>query len=102
LLLSSFTLELARRSMIKKEEFAAMGIIPPRFRRDLPLAEHHGFSGLLLSCGTGSGMDILRAQGAFLASNPSRSLFLHPHRHATLSILWEDWSCCFYAVAGTC
>lgn len=36
LLLSSATLELARRWMVKKEEFAAMGIVPPRLKRDLP------------------------------------------------------------------
>jgi len=36
LLLSSATLELARRSMVKKEEFTAMGIVPPRLKRDLP------------------------------------------------------------------
>src|ERR1700760_2490286 len=36
LLISSATLELARRTMGQKEEFSAMGIVPPRMKRDIP------------------------------------------------------------------
>jgi cytochrome c oxidase subunit III len=75
LLLSSLTLELARRSMAKKEEFAAMGIVPPRFKRDLPWLGITVFLGFCFLAGQVVVWNILRAQGAFLASNPSRSLF---------------------------
>ena len=36
LLLSSVTLECARRNLNQKEEFAAMGIVPPRTKHDMP------------------------------------------------------------------
>ncbi|MGB8128484.1 MAG: cytochrome c oxidase subunit 3, partial [Candidatus Angelobacter sp.] len=75
LLFSSLTLELARRSMAKKEEFAAMGIVPPRFRRDLPWLGITVFLGFCFLGGQVLVWNILRTQGAFLASNPSRSLF---------------------------
>ena len=75
LLLSSLTLELARRSMLKKEEFAAMGIIPPHFKRDLPWLGITVFLGFCFLAGQVLVWNILRAQGAFLASNPSRTLF---------------------------
>jgi len=75
LLVSSLTLELARRSMIKKEEFAAMGIIPPRFKRDLPWLGITVVLGFCFLAGQVLVWNVLRSQGAFLASNPSRSLF---------------------------
>src|SRR6476661_6400259 len=75
LLLSSLTLELARRSMAKKEEFAAMGIVPPRFKRDLPWLGITVFLGFCFLVGQVQVWNMLRAQGAFLASNTSRSLF---------------------------
>ena len=75
LLFSSLTLELARRSMARKEEFAAMGIVPPHFRRDLPWLGITVFLGFCFLAGQVLVWNILRAQGAFLASNPSRSLF---------------------------
>jgi cytochrome c oxidase subunit 3 len=69
LLLSSATLELARRAMEKKEEFAAMGIVPPRMRRDLPWL---GIT-LLLGFGFFAGQIVvwnsLRHQ-AYLVTNP--------------------------------
>src|SRR6476661_9460788 len=75
LLLSSLTLELARRSMDKKEEFAAMGIVPPRMKRDLPWL---GIT-LLLGFGFLAGQIVvwnsLRHQGVYLVTNPSRSYF---------------------------
>jgi cytochrome c oxidase subunit 3 len=75
LLLSSFTLELARRSMAKKEEFTAMGIVPPRFKRDIPWLGITVFLGFCFLVGQAVVWNILRVQGAFLATNPSRSLF---------------------------
>ena len=75
LLMSSATLELARRTMARKEEFTAMGIIPPRMKRDMPWL---GLTVLLGFCFLGGQILVwnnLRYQGAFLDSNPSRSLF---------------------------
>jgi len=75
LVLSSATLEMTRRTMEKNEEFAAMGIIPPRMKRDLP------WLGLTLLLGFGflAGQFLvwrnLSHQGVFLATNPSRSYF---------------------------
>ncbi len=67
--------ELARRAMNKKEEFAAMGIVPPRLRRDLPWL---GIT-LLLGFGFLAGQIVvwnsLRHQGVYLVTNPSRSYF---------------------------
>jgi cytochrome c oxidase subunit 3 len=75
LLLSSVTLELARRSMIKKEEFAAMGIVPPRMKRDMPWLGLTVLLGFGFLVGQVLVWNNLRYQGAFLDSNPSRSLF---------------------------
>jgi cytochrome c oxidase subunit 3 len=75
LVLSSVTLELARRSMAKKEEFAAMGIVPPRMKCDLPWL---GITVLLGFCFLGGQLlvwNTLRHQGVFLATSPSRKLF---------------------------
>lgn len=75
LLLSSATLELARRSMERKEEFAVMGIIPPRMKRELPWL---GITLLLGLCFLGGQFLVwlnLSHQGVYLATNPSRSYF---------------------------
>lgn len=75
LLLSSFTLELTRRAMDKKEEFTAMGIVPPRMKRDLPWL---AITLVLGFCFLGGQMLVwnnLREQGVYLVSNPSRSYF---------------------------
>jgi len=75
LLLSSVTLELARRSMTRKEEFAAMGIVPPRMKRDMPWLGLTVLLGFGFLAGQVLVWNNLRYQGAFLDSNPSRSLF---------------------------
>jgi cytochrome c oxidase subunit 3 len=75
LLLSSATLELARRSMLRKEEFAAMGIVPPRMKRDMPWLGITVFLGFGFLAGQVLVWNSLRHQGVFLATNPSRSLF---------------------------
>ena len=75
LLLSSATLELARRTMAQKEEFADMGIVPPRMKRDLPWL---GITVLLGFCFLGGQILVwqdLQHQGVFLATNPSRTYF---------------------------
>lgn len=75
LLLSSATLELARRAMARKEEFAAMGIVPPRLKRDMPWLGITVVLGFCFLAGQIVVWKILRSQGVFLESNPSRSLF---------------------------
>jgi cytochrome c oxidase subunit 3 len=75
LLISSATLELARRTMAKKEEFAAMGIVPPRMKRDIPWLGLTVLLGVGFLAGQVLVWNNLRYQGAFLDSNPSKSLF---------------------------
>jgi cytochrome c oxidase subunit 3 len=75
LLLSSLTLECARRSMNRKEEFAAMGIVPPRMKRDLPWLGITLLLGLAFLVGQVVVWQNLQQQGVFLASNPSRNYF---------------------------
>lgn len=75
LLISSATLELARRAMARKEEFTAMGIIPPRMKRDMPWLGLTVLLGFCFLAGQILVWNNLRYQGAFLESNPSRSLF---------------------------
>ena len=75
LVLSSLTLELARRAMAKKEEFAAMGIVPPRLRRDLPWLGITVLLGFSFLGGQLQVWNYLRHQGAYLATSPSRQLF---------------------------
>jgi len=75
LVLSSGTLELARRSMDRKEEFDVMGIVPPRIKRELPWL---GIT-LLLGFGFLAGQYLvwqnLSYQGVYQPTNPSRSYF---------------------------
>jgi cytochrome c oxidase subunit 3 len=75
LLLSSATLELARRSMIQKAEFAAMGIVPPRLKADLPWLGFTVLLGFAFLAGQFAVWNILRRQGVYLHSNPSSSFF---------------------------
>jgi cytochrome c oxidase subunit III len=73
LLTSSFTLELARRSMLRETEFHVLGIKPPE--------KHFPWLGITLTLGLAFllGQLIvwngLRAQGLFHQSNPSRAFF---------------------------
>jgi cytochrome c oxidase subunit III len=76
LVLSSICLELAKRMMGKKAEFAVMGIVPPRSRTDMPwlgLTVLLGFGFLAGQILVWSG---LRNQGIFRHANPSSSFFL--------------------------
>ena len=75
LLISSATLELARRTMTRKEEFTTMGIVPPRMKRDMPWLGITVLLGFCFLSGQILVWNNLRYQGAFLDSNPSRSLF---------------------------
>lgn len=75
LLLSSITLEFARRRMNRESEFYVLGIQAPRMKRDLPWL---GIT-LLLAFGFLAGQTMvwssLRSQGLFVRSNPSSSFF---------------------------
>jgi len=74
LLLSSVTLECARRNLNQKEEFAAMGIVPPR-RSDLPWLGITLCLGLCFLVGQVMVWQNLQHQGVFLTSSPSRNYF---------------------------
>jgi cytochrome c oxidase subunit 3 len=75
LLLSSVTLELARRFMNKKEEFAVMGIVPPRAGWDWPWLNLTVGLGFAFLVGQILVWNSLRAQGWYLRANPSSSFF---------------------------
>jgi len=99
LVLSSVSLELARRAMARKEEFAAMGIVPPRMKRDLPWL---GITVLLGFCFLGGQIlvwNYLRNQGVYLAASSSRDLFyIVTGTHAVH--LLGGLAALVYAVAG--
>jgi len=75
LILSSVTLEMARRAMEQKTEFSTMGILPPKLQLDLP------WLGITVALGFGflAGQvwvwNNLRAQGVYLNSNTGSSFF---------------------------
>ena len=75
LVLSSVTLELSRRGLLRKADFASLGIAPPKLQTDLP------WLGLTVLLGFGflSGQILVwnsfRHQGIYLASYPSGSFF---------------------------
>jgi cytochrome c oxidase subunit III len=76
LLVSSGTLELARRRMGKQAEFAELGILPFRGAREFPWL---GLTVLLGFMFLGGQLEILnqfRVQGVFLHTNPSSFFFL--------------------------
>jgi cytochrome c oxidase subunit III len=74
LLMSSATLELARRSMEKKEEFAAMGIVPP-FTRKIPWLGITLLLGFAFLAGQVLVWQNLSHQGVYNVTNPSRFYF---------------------------
>ncbi|SRR5579859_56895 len=75
LLLSSITLEWARRGMARKEEFVDMGIVPPHLKQDLPWLGISVVLGFLFLAGQVLVWQNLQHQGVFLATNPSRNYF---------------------------
>jgi cytochrome c oxidase subunit 3 len=75
LLLSSLTLELARRSLLAKAEFAVMGIAPPRFKTELPWLGITVFLGFAFLAGQILVWNILRDQGIYLSSNIRSGFF---------------------------
>lgn len=75
LVLSSVTLEVARRTMAKKEEFAVMGIVPPAAKREVPWLGITVVLGFCFLAGQILVWKNLQHQGAFGRFNPSRPLF---------------------------
>ncbi|MBZ5532568.1 MAG: cytochrome c oxidase subunit 3 [Acidobacteriia bacterium] len=75
LLLSSGTLELSRRRLLKQSEFAALGIVPPAGRREMPWLFLTLLLGLAFLGGQVEVWNILRRQGLFLAWNSRSSFF---------------------------
>jgi cytochrome c oxidase subunit 3 len=75
LVLSSVSLELARRGMLNKMEFAAMGIQPPRLKLDPPWLTITVGLGFAFLAGQMHLWSSLRSQGLYLHANPSGSIF---------------------------
>lgn len=75
LMLSTVTLELARRFMNKKREFAVMGIVPPQPGWDWPWLNLTAGLGLAFLFGQVLVWNMLRGQGLYLRANPSSSFF---------------------------
>jgi cytochrome c oxidase subunit 3 len=75
LVLSSCMLEITRRTMTSKEEFAVMGIIPPTGKREIPWLGITVFLGFCFLAGQVLVWKNLQQQGAFSTFNPSRPMF---------------------------
>jgi len=73
LVLSSATLEMARRTMAKTEEFSAMGIVPPTMKRGW--LEVTAVLGFCFLAGQVLVWRYLQQHGVFRAFNPSQKLF---------------------------
>ena len=95
LVISSITLDLARRGLLAKSEFAVMGIAPPRFKTELPWLGITLVLGFAFLAGQVLVWNILRHQGIYLNSNTRSSFFyMLTGAHAThlagglLVLLW--------------
>ena len=75
LLLSSLTLELARRGVLKKTEFTSLGIRAPRLQTELPWLGITVLLGFGFLAGQLMVWNLFRHQGIYLASYPSGSFF---------------------------
>jgi cytochrome c oxidase subunit 3 len=75
LALSSITLELARRRMLKEADFSTMGIVPPRRKTDLPWLPITVLLGFGFLAGQTLVWNTLRTQSALVSANPSRTFF---------------------------
>ena len=75
LVLSSITLELARRGLLRRAEFATLGIRPPRLQTDLPWLGLTVLLGFGFLAGQLMVWNLFRHQGIYLASYPSGSFF---------------------------
>jgi cytochrome c oxidase subunit 3 len=75
LVLSSVTLELARRGLLKKAEFTSLGIRPPKMQTELPWLGLTVLLGFGFLAGQVMVWNLFRHQGIYLASYPSGSFF---------------------------
>jgi cytochrome c oxidase subunit III len=75
LIASSVALEVARRGMEKKMEFAALGILPPQLTPDLPWLSISVAFGFSFLAGQIWVWNNLRAQGVFLSGNTGSAFF---------------------------
>ena len=75
LLLSSGTLELARRGLLRKAEFAILGIRPPKMQTELPWLGLTVLLGFGFLAGQLLVWNSFREQGIYLATYPSGSFF---------------------------
>jgi cytochrome c oxidase subunit III len=75
LLLSSGTLELARRQLHTQSEFATLGIVPPAGRKELPWLLTTLLLGLGFLAGQAVVWNILRLQGMYLVHNSNSAFF---------------------------
>ncbi len=75
LILSSVTLELARRGLLKKAEFTSLGIQPPRLQTELPWLGTTVLLGFGFLAGQWMVWTLFQRQGIYLASYPSGSFF---------------------------
>src|SRR5262249_13834950 len=76
LVLSSLALELARRGMTKRAEFAYMGIVPPERTKDSWWLTLTMALGVAFLCGQLLAWNTLRTQGVFRSYNPSSYFFV--------------------------
>lgn len=76
LVLSSVTLEMARRGMTRRAEFASMGIVPPQRNRDSSWLTVTLGLGLAFLCGQLLAWNTLRLQGVFHGNNPNSNFFV--------------------------
>jgi len=75
LVMGSVTLELARRNLVRKAEFASMGIESPEGRSEVPWITATGLLGFGFLAGQIIVWQGLRTQGAYARSNPSSAFF---------------------------
>src|SRR5260370_37381615 len=75
LIASSLTLEMARRSLLKKADFATMGIFPPRFKTEFPWLGVTVLLGFGFIAGQLLVWSTLRHQGVHLGGAASGSFF---------------------------
>ena len=75
LVMSSVTLDLARRGLLAKSEFAVMGIAPPKFKTELPWLGFTVVLGFAFLIGQILVWNIMREQGIYLSSNTRSGFF---------------------------
>src|SRR6267142_183974 len=73
--LSSLTLELARRGMVRKMEFTSMGIVPVRWQTEVGWLAATVFLGTGFLGGQVTVWLFLRSQGVYMSNDQSGSLF---------------------------